>query len=169
MINSNQTKFCPKCHIIKPITDFYANKNHQNKCRECYHLQNKEWYNRNRIKRCKQTILWGKRNKDKRHTYDKRAKQKLRITVLTHYGNNKCACTQCGETRLPCLSIDHINGGGNKHRKSFLSNSGQAIYRWLFKENYPLGFRTLCMNCQFVNHYYQQGELTKSLTKEIGD
>ena len=75
---------------------------------------------------------------------------KLRKEVLTHYGDGKLACIICGENRLLCLSIDHINGGGNKHRKMLGLRAGIPFYQWLRKRGYPLGFRTLCMNCQAV-------------------
>lgn len=75
---------------------------------------------------------------------------KLRKEVLTHYGDGKLACVICGENRLLCLSVDHINGGGNKHRKMLGVRAGIPFYQWLRKQGYPLGFRTLCMNCQAV-------------------
>ena len=76
--------------------------------------------------------------------------------VLTHYGNGKCACVWCSEGRMACLSIDHIAGGGNKQRKGSLRTS-DMFYRWLQKNNYPEGFQTLCMNCQFVKRF-ERGE-----------
>lgn len=75
---------------------------------------------------------------------------KLREEVLTHYGNGQLTCVLCGERRLLCLSIDHLNGGGNKHRKALGLRAGIPFYQWLRKQGYPLGFRTLCMNCQAV-------------------
>lgn len=74
--------------------------------------------------------------------------RQIRLEVLKHYGNGQLACVQCSEERTGCLSIDHINGDGNSHRRS-LGNDN--IFRWLKRNNYPLGFRTLCMNCQFCN------------------
>ena len=71
--------------------------------------------------------------------------------ILTHYGGGKLACVVCGEGRLACLSIDHINGGGTKHRKQM--GGGSAFYCWLKKQNYPKGYQTLCMNCQFVKRF----------------
>ena len=59
------------------------------------------------------------------------------------YGGYVCKC--CGETWKPFLSIDHINGGGEKHRKA----CGQAVYRDLRRKGFPPGFQVLCMNCQF--------------------
>ncbi len=44
------------------------------------------------------------------------------------------------------LTIDHINNDGAAHRKE-IGEGGTNFYRWLRKNNYPLGFRTLCWNC----------------------
>lgn len=74
--------------------------------------------------------------------------QKVKKEVLTHYGNDKCACVICRESRLACLSIDHIDKNGYEHRKKV--GAGSRLYRWLIKNNYPEGFQTLCMNCQFI-------------------
>ena len=76
-----------------------------------------------------------------------------KVDVLTYYGNGKLACVQCGESRPACLSIDHINGGGNQHKKSI---SG-SMYPWLQREGYPEGYQTLCMNCQWVKRF-ERGE-----------
>lgn len=67
----------------------------------------------------------------------------LREEVITHYGV-VCAC--CDENKIGFLTIDHTNGGGNKHRKE-LKASGTNLYRWLKDQNYPEGFRVLCFNC----------------------
>jgi len=56
------------------------------------------------------------------------------------YGG-KCAC--CGFDQPNALVIDHINGGGNKHRKEI----GPLLYRWLKEQGYPSGFQVLCANC----------------------
>ncbi len=55
-----------------------------------------------------------------------------KIKVLTHYGNDILACVACGEKRLACLTIDHIGGGGNKHRKR-INKEGNSFYFWLIK------------------------------------
>ena len=65
----------------------------------------------------------------------------IRNKVFIHYGY-QCAC--CGENEIEFLTIDHINGGGKKHRKT---HGGRGFYRWLINNNYPEGFRTLCYNC----------------------
>ena len=74
--------------------------------------------------------------------------QLLKQEVLTHYGDGKCACVRCGFDDVRALSIDHIDGGGNRDRASRFK--GRMFYRWLQQENYPEGYQSLCMNCQFI-------------------
>jgi hypothetical protein len=72
---------------------------------------------------------------------------KNKVTVLTHYGKDgKLACVRCGFDDIRALSIDHINGGGLRHIRSLNCH----IYVWLIRNNFPSGFQTLCMNCQWV-------------------
>jgi hypothetical protein len=75
-------------------------------------------------------------------------KLKKKMDALTHYGNGKCACVRCGFDDIRALSIDHKNGDGYIHRKEIAG--GTSIYRWLKRNNYPEGYQTLCMNCQFI-------------------
>lgn len=80
--------------------------------------------------------------------------------VLTHYGNGKLECVKCGFNDLRALSIDHINGKGHQHRQGKKA-IGNSFYRQLAKENYPAGYQTLCMNCQWIkkaeNREYGEG------------
>lgn len=66
-----------------------------------------------------------------------------RAWVFSYY-DNKCA--KCGETDWRCLSIDHVNGGGRRHKKQ---EGFDSIYRWLLQQGFPQGFQLLCMNCQW--------------------
>lgn len=101
-----------------------------------------------------------KRNKEKLKLYDKSHARKQREIVLDHYGS-VCAC--CGESRYEFLAIDHINGGGNKHRmelgmmvKNGIGTGGGGIHftRWLIKNDFPDGYRVLCHNCNSsLGHY----------------
>lgn len=68
---------------------------------------------------------------------------KVKMELLSHYSNNSLKCACCGESIFEFLTIDHINGGGNKHRKSF---SG-SFYEWLKKNDFPEGYQVLCYNC----------------------
>lgn len=63
--------------------------------------------------------------------------------VFDHYGR-ECAC--CGATEQ--LEVDHIGGGGQRHRDVIPGNgSGSHLYRWLIKNDFPRGFQILCRPC----------------------
>lgn len=84
-----------------------------------------------------------------RHTAMRRARKQL---VFAHYGA-ECAC--CGEGMLEFLTIDHVDGGGHKHRRTGeIGNGGDAFYRWLVKEGLPAGYQTLCWNCNSAKGIY---------------
>ncbi len=73
----------------------------------------------------------------------------LKETILSHYGNGKVACVLCGYSNPKALSIDHINNGGKQHRTNLNYLHGIGFYLWLRRNNYPDGYQTLCMNCQW--------------------
>lgn len=71
--------------------------------------------------------------------------QRIKREVLAHYGNGRCAC--CGEERIEFLTIDHVHGGGTRHREKLRIGNMCA---WLKQNNFPEGFQVLCMNCNFA-------------------
>lgn len=79
--------------------------------------------------------------------YHKKRQQEMKKKIVSFYSNGECVCACCGEKNIEFLSVDHIKGDGNLHRKEI----GQGLYTWLIKNNMPEGFRILCMNC---NHSY---------------
>ena len=71
----------------------------------------------------------------------------IRLEVLKHYSHSEIPyCNCCGEIELDFLSIDHIGGGGNEHRKKL---GNLTIFEWLIKNDFPSGFQVLCMNCNW--------------------
>ena len=85
----------------------------------------------------------------------------IKVEVLSHYSDGSVSCTICHEKRMACLSIDHINGGGNKHREDIKIRGGSEFYRWLKKESFPPGYQVLCMNCQCIKRI-ENGECKKN-------
>jgi len=75
--------------------------------------------------------------------YDKMYARRIREEVLSHYGG-KCAC--CGEGQYEFMTIDHMNGGGSKHRRELKQEGAKFIF-WLRRNGYPEGFQVLCNNC----------------------
>lgn len=87
------------------------------------------------------TISEGKRFRDKIRP----RKTVTQAEVIENYGS-KCVC--CGETEPRFLTLDHINGGGRKHRKEI--GGHRKLKQWLKANNWPRDqYRLLCMNCQF--------------------
>lgn len=87
------------------------------------------------------------KHREQVRAYGRRFSQQRKVEVLTHYGNGKCACVECSFDNIKALTIDHIDGGGNEQRKKV----GQKnLYNWLKSQDFPKGYQTLCMNCQFI-------------------
>ena len=129
---------CPICGKNGPKNDFYLRKN-----------------GNINTTTCKQCII-------------KRSGERQRITrlkVLQHYGGEEPKCACCGESHLEFLSIDHINGGGNEHRKK---EGIRSMHIWLYKHKFPDGFRVLCHNCNFSYGLYGYCPHTSPTTKQIG-
>jgi hypothetical protein len=74
-------------------------------------------------------------------------REQVRDEVYRAYGGYRCAC--CGETERMFLSIDHVNNDGAIHKRTHRLRTGEQMYRWLKRNNFPAGFQILCMNCQW--------------------
>jgi hypothetical protein len=163
-------KTCNKCAKTLPIKEYYHNKGmkdgHLNICKECVDTQVKEYVNNNRPEVYARQRIWRQANIE--HVRDlglkqyykhkdepkykingaKRAKiylAEIRLEMLEHYGYS-CAC--CGESNPKFLTIDHLNEGGNKHRKEL--GGTIPFYCFLKRNNYPSGYQTLCFNCNIA-------------------
>jgi len=78
-------------------------------------------------------------------------KDRLKVQVFDHYGR---ACKCCGETRKEFLSMDHVNGGGNKHRREAKLTNSTDLYLWIIRHNFPSDFQVLCHNCNAARGFY---------------
>lgn len=86
--------------------------------------------------------LWSVTNRAKLHMARKKD------AAIAAYGGYRCKC--CGETARAFLTLDHVDGGGNEHRREI--GQGGAIWYWLAKNHYPPGFQVLCFNCNAGRH-----------------
>lgn len=115
---------CKSCKNIYPSSNFYKKgpniKTFANHCKLCLSKINT-------YKRRKRNIL-------------------VKYQVLSYYSGAPPKCQCCNELFFEFLTIDHIKGGGTKHRKEIGQSSGR-IYRWLRDNKYPEGYQVLCMNC----------------------
>ena len=121
--------------------------------RDYYHANSKRILANRRINRAlnrdREREACRKYREQNKTVIDARRKLKYRKRkeeVIDHYGGS-CEC--CGEHRREFLTIDHVNGGGTKHRKTLGVEGGSSIYRFLQVRDYPDGYRVLCMNCNF--------------------
>jgi hypothetical protein len=85
---------------------------------------------------------------DPRRLEKRKAEQaKVRRDVIEGYGG-ECVC--CGDSYLPHLTIDHINGGGADERRQ---TCGRSILRRLRREGFPPGYQILCWNCNMTKFH----------------
>ncbi len=135
---------CKNCHN-KEKTKKYANLPEEEKEKARQHVRN--WNLANKDHRAEYGLNWQRNNKEKVKQYNFRSRNKIRLEVLSHYSGTPPTCECCGENIIGFLTIDHIHGGGTKHRAQKGVPSGTEFYRWLKKQNYPQGYRVLCYNC----------------------
>jgi hypothetical protein len=122
-------------------------------CVECLKRQKKERLTRKKKQQCRNC---GKstdglsRCTECRQTV-KRHMEKLKDEVFNQYGGYKCVC--CGDEHKEFLTIDHIEGGGCKHRQEIGQSS---TYRWLKQQEFPAGYQVLCWNCNIAKWRYSR-------------
>lgn len=96
---------------------------------------------------------WQQRNRD-HHLAQKRASTNRRrkevvLEALRYYSDGEPKCYCCGEDILLLLSLDHIDGGGTKHRKeSKITHTSN----WAKRNGWPKIFRVACHSCNLGAH-----------------
>lgn len=155
------TKLCRKCKDYKPTTEFSPRPKTNAKdglyswCKSCMREATASWRKAAPKKEgssTEQVRQWRRDNPDADSKQRKKRYTAYREEALHHYGGviPKCAC--CEESHKEFLALDHIEGGGNIHRKE--TGKGFAFYLWLRKNGYPPLFRILCHNCNSSMGYY---------------
>lgn len=135
-------KRCPKCETEKPL-DKFGNSY----CKSCQNTYNRE-YRRNISK---EKEKWYRRTEDTQGQYKRRIYRKdiLRQEMILAYGG---ACSCCGENDMHFLTLEHLEGGGNKHRREFKKAS--RTWQDLKNRSWPSGHTILCWNCQMGKTHY---------------
>jgi hypothetical protein len=109
---------CCRYHLPKPDEDFPKNKRNRDglnsECKACSKVKASE---------CRVRRRW---------------------KVLEHYGRGDVRCTCCRDATLEFLTVDHIDGGGKRHRAEV-----GDVYSWAVMNGFPDGLRVLCMNCNW--------------------
>jgi hypothetical protein len=78
--------------------------------------------------------------------------RRLKEQVFAAYGN---CCSCCGEDNPGFLSVDHVNGGGQAHRRAVGGTVG--VWRDIVKRGFPADFQLLCYNCN-LGRYFNGGD-----------
>ena len=152
-------KVCRICSIEKPLEDFSPEgrnrDGHYSYCKQCQREKRAAWRAEHPDEHRRQNRIRYWKNPVRARASARLSYYRRKEIVLSHYGvGGKAICVFCGEARIACLSIDHIAGGGLAHRRSLgLSGGGGRFYSWLIQNNFPSGYQTLCMNCQYLKKY----------------
>jgi len=141
-------RLCPRCRKYKLADNkhFYHDARRWDGlslyCQECELTKARKYYKK-----------LSKAQLDQRLESKKAKVKELRLLILQHYGGRppKCAC--CGEQRLEFLVIDHIEGGGHRHRET-VKKTGVGFYWWIKRNGFPTGLRVLCHNCNMSRGCY---------------
>ena len=150
---THKNRLCNICNTL-----YVPTSSSQKYCMDCrdgeYKRKNnkrtRQWYQEHRDEARKYRLDYYQRNKIKFQKLEKEYCRKRKIKVFEAYGGSQCSI--CNTNDFEVLTVDHIKGGGTKHRRSFKSYDGQAIYRWIIKNKFPVGFRVLCRNCNWKEH-----------------
>jgi hypothetical protein len=100
----------------------------------------------------RRTKVWRINNPEKATAMRRKQNRMQREICFRMYGD---VCVCCGEDHQEFLQIDHINGGGNKHRKE-IKRGGHTFYLWLAQHGFPNEYQLLCANCNSAKHYFGQ-------------
>jgi len=111
----------------------------------------KKYRDNNKLKIQVQTAIYRKTNGKKIRDWHKNKRMEVKLIIFKHYsaGIPKCAC--CSEKLVEFLTLDHINGDGNKHRK--ILGRADKFYPWVIANNFPKDFQVLCMNCNWGSRW----------------
>lgn len=104
----------------------------------------RKYVNANREKIRQKDKEFRETNKEYMSKYCKRRRYDNRLQCLSYYTEKRLSCNCCNIDDISLLTIDHINGGGGKHK---IENRIKDIYTWLIDNNYPDGYQVLCHNC----------------------
>lgn len=138
----NEKRRCTICKKWLSLNYFNKDKtrtlSHAYICKGCEKIKRKRYHQKNGEAIRKKDREWEKRNKKK---------------VFEHYSNGSLKCANCEYNVYETLTIDHINGGGSKHRKK-LNVWGNRFYEWLIRNKFPKRYQVLCHNCNFLKERY---------------
>ena len=134
------------CENLKP-----AYRQYRETHKEQIRAGHKRWRDKNQdhVREYSREAARRDRATPERREYLLAYRRETRAKVINHYSSGLNVCLCCGESHFEFLTIDHINGGGNKHRQEV-----KSVYLWLVRNNFPVGFQVLCYNCNLAKGRY---------------
>ena len=97
--------------------------------------------------------------------------RRKKCEAIKRYGGY-CVC--CGEDRVEFLTLDHIDGKGNEHRRRMSPNKpsrpsgGTQFYLYLLRqEQRDPNIQILCWNCNCTKHLYGMCPHEQTLTSVV--
>lgn len=129
----------------RPISDS------SNPTRKRINGYNREYYEQNkgkiRERKNEQMQKYRMADPEKYRRVSREAKARLKERLFEMYGH---VCSVCMFSDKRALTLDHVNQNGNEERK-LLGERG--VYIRALSEYLPNEYRTLCMNCQFIERH----------------
>ena len=133
---NTKEKICTICGVLKSIDGFYNHKRKEKIRRESACI---DCMNEAHRKKYANSVAFRERLK----SGHQKQREKMRSLIIENYGG-KCSCPKCPETNPLFLTIEHIDGGGTKHRKT---RGELGVYRDIINQGFPASYTILCYNC----------------------
>ncbi len=96
---------------------------------------------------------WQTRNREdflkQKRTSTNRRRREVCLEALKRYSGDVPCCYCCGEDIVLLLGLDHIHGGGTKHRQEV---GNTRMYLWAKRNGWPAIFRVACHSCNLGAH-----------------
>ena len=135
-------KTCTKCGSEGPFWNMTATKDGLDYwCTSCRKALNIQWRKDN-----------PERNRElgRNNQYDRYSR--LKREFVDAYGG---ACTCCGEMEIHFLTIEHLDGLPDYHkRQDGKRKPGLTLFSLIKEEGYPDDYTVLCMNCNYSKGHY---------------
>lgn len=155
-VNGEIQKYCNKCEVVKPFSEYHKNTRSQtgvrSECKTCQAAKMRIYVKENSVHRTQLARNWRDKNYEYYKALGRKYTRQLREEVINAYGG-KCIC--CNESHIEFLAIDHIYNDGKEDRK--IVGTSTQFYRYLKRNNYPKDrYQILCHNCNMAKAFYGQ-------------
>ncbi len=151
---SEPKKRCSKCGRVKPLSAFHQKASNsdgrQSYCRECRSEYVRQRYQRPGIA-------------ERARCREKERRERHRAEMLKHLGGR---CALCGESEPLFLTVDHIDGNGNRHRAKV--GESHHLWRHILREGCPTNkYRILCFNCNCALNGHSEAEIKMAIQRRM--